>query len=489
MIPETTVNPFSYLQHKADIEPQGTFLETNTQIFNNKSAAAAAKQIAYELRRLGVEAGQVVALELPEALTILFTEALFHEAAVSSVLPRGFAETTRLKSDDGQTAVLPIDWIFSTQQEPAGSAARFVAVDSRFLARVELNPTGIAARAYSSPDAVLRLIFSSGTTGRPKPIALTLAMVEFRAAAAADTWMQGAPFLSLLDTSTVSGFFTFFASTKGGSAVLVAGSPAEIVQLIIRKSVASLKASPAQVAALVTELEATKQTLQSLHTVYVAGSALPPNLASRLRQLTGCAVHNVYGSSEVGTITARYRDSDDPFDAGTLTPGSTLQIVDDNDAPVADGVTGHIRYRRPQMASGYVNDPVSSALSFRAGWFYPGDFGAIQPDNTLRLAGRRSELLNAGGVKLDPALLDLFAAEQPHVVDACSFAYETRLGLVQIGLALVVDDTLDLQQLLGRLSTEFGAAAPQFVVRVPSIPRNSMGKPLRRVLAEQHKEI
>lgn len=140
------------------------------------------------------------------------------------------------------------------------------------------------------------------------------------------------------------------------------------------------------------------------------------------------------------------------------------------------------------MATEYVGNPEATAQSFRQGWFYPGDFGVLSTDSTLTLQGRQSELLNAGGVKIDPTRLDLFAVAQDGVDDACSFAYEDRFGLLHIGLALVAPGALDVKAFIALCAAEFGGAAPQLLSRVESIPRNGMGKPLRAVLALQNKQ-
>lgn len=96
-------------------------------------------------------------------------------------------------------------------------------------------------------------------------------------------------------------------------------------------------------------------------------------------------------------------------------------------------------------------------------------------------------MLNAGGVKIDPNRIDHFAVQHPDVVDACSFDYEAASGVRQIGLALVTNDGFDVQSLVAGLKAEFGHAAPSLVAHIDSVPRNAMGKPMRRVLADKYK--
>jgi acyl-CoA synthetase (AMP-forming)/AMP-acid ligase II len=204
--------------------------------------------------------------------------------------------------------------------------------------------------------------------------------------------------------------------------------------------------------------------------------------------MAGCEIYSMYGSTEATIATSRRYDSDDPSDAGQVLPGSTIEIVDDDDRPVALGSPGRIRHRSPGMIHEYLGNPEASARAFRDGWFYSGDLGFLRPDGGLTLTGRESEVLNAGGVKVDPNRLDHAALGRPGVLDACSFDYETASGLKRIGMAIVAEDAFDVEALVTSLTAEFGPAAPTLIARVAVIPRNAMGKPMRRTLAEQYRE-
>jgi long-chain acyl-CoA synthetase len=470
------VNPYEHLEHNAQKNPDGIFLESGPTRLLNSEALTYVRKIAYELRRAGVASGSLVALDLPTGLGLLFTEALFHEALVSCVLPRRYAGRS----------TYPVDWVISTNATNRDSAPNFLLVDAAFLRQLELNPVGIHPRYYASATEICRLVFTSGTTGKPKAVALSFEMIEFRSQTARSVWMRDERFMSLLDAGTVSGFFTFYASVVAGAPYLAPGTMAENIEVLRTRSIGSIKASPTQVSELVRQLEATNSRLPDLKSAQIAGSVLPPQLARRLRDRTGCDIFNMYGSTEVGTVVARYKDSDDPFDAGYPTAGSSVEIVDDQGVPVPKGVQGRVRCQRPLMAEEYFRDPESSAANFRDGWFYPGDYGILQADGALTLRGRQSEFINAGGVKLDPVELDLFAVTLPMVSDACAFGYRDPSGLQQIGLALVTLENADSAQILAELSRAFGPAAPRFMVRLDEIPRNPMGKPLRAMLGQQY---
>ena len=478
-MPSATIpNPFLYLQANADANPNGVFSQSPDQRVTNAEAVVSAKKLAYELRRLGVAAGDVVALDLPDQLSILFAEAVYHEAAVSTALPDGF-------SADG---AFPIHWVFTRSATRAQAGARTVVVDARFLQQVDQNPYGISPS--TEPIETLRIVFSSGTTGTPKAIALGREM-ESLLDAALPTWFAGGPYVTLMDTATAPGFGEFYLSVKGGQPFLCVGgaAPADIVRLADQYSVRSLKGSAAQVAGVVAELEGQGRTLPKIETVIVGGTVMPPGVAERMRRAAeGCQIFGNYGSTEAGTITARLYASDDPYDAGHVVPGSALQIVDEDDRQLPDGDVGAVRTRSWGMVQGYLGDEQATALAFRDGWFYPGDLGFIRPDGGLTLTGRQTEVLNAGGVKIDPNRIDHFALELPGVLDAGSFDYPTTSGLRQIGIAVVAADDIDAGALVSALTAEFGTAAPKLVARIDEIPRTATGKPLRRTLSEKYAE-
>jgi long-chain acyl-CoA synthetase len=471
-------NHFLHLKRNAEDNPSGIFLRSAETTVTNASALVSVQKLAYELRRLGVKPGDVVALDLPDQLSILFTEACFHEAATSTILPKGYVA-------DG---IFAVDWVFSSGTPTPQHGAHIITVDSKFLKQVDQNPFGISPREGAAD--IVRIVFSSGTTGTPNAVPFRLES-DASSAAVMGSWLQGDPFLMLFDTSAAWGFGAFTLSVKHSRPFLSVGGAAQdaIVRMAVENAVTSIKASPAQLAALVDELDAQGLALPSVQSIFVGGTVMPAGLAERLQRVTqGCRIISLYGSTEARMATVRAYESDNPFDVGQILPGSQVEIVDEDDNVLPDGQVGSVRYKHPSMAHEYLGNPEATAKCFRNGWFYPGDLGLIRPDKGLTLAGRESEVLNAGGVKVNPGLLDAFASRNPKVQDACSFEYTTGSGVRQIGIALVSDDDLDAPALVRELAGEFGSAAPTLVARVDEIPRNAAGKPLRRELAEKYGE-
>jgi long-chain acyl-CoA synthetase len=468
-------NPFLYLQKNADENPNGVFLQSPVQSITNAEAVVHAKKVAYELRRLGVKAGDIVALDLPDQLSIIFTEAVYHEGGTSTVIPDGALPDDRVG----------VTWLFSNRPNAVTvpPTAQLVAVDQRFLQQVEENPYGISPS--EEHIEILRIVFSSGTTGRPNAVPMSRAM-EMMVDAGLPMWFQVSPTLILMDTGTAWGIGEFFMSVKGAQPFLSVGgaSSSAIIDLAERARAKTIKGSPAQIIAVVDELERQGRTLPSVEAVVIAGTVMPTLAAERTRAaMEGCTIMINYGSTEAGGATTRLTASDDPYDAGHVNPGSVVEIVDEDDEPVAPGTVGRIRHRSIGMTHSYLGNPEATERAFRDGWFYPGDLGFFREDGGLQLTGRESELINAGGVKVDPNRIDHVALAHEGVTDACSFEFVGPTGVAQIGLALVAEDALDVRALSRALAAEFGNAAPALLARVDEIPRGRTGKPLRRELA------
>ena len=139
--------------------------------------------------------------------------------------------------------------------------------------------------------------------------------------------------------------------------------------------------------------------------------------------------------------------------------------------------------RATRPVSGYLNDPIATAEQFRDGWFYPGDLGAVTADGLLILSGRASEVINAGGVKVAPSVIEQALDERREVAEAAAFGAPDADGIVRIWAAVVANEPLDLAALAAHLKGRLGESAPR-LFQVSSLPRTGNGKVLRGVLAD-----
>lgn len=468
-------HPYSAVVRWATTRPAELAIVANGTEMTWAEANDTAVRLAHRLRDEGVHAGDVVAVALPALLETIVIMALLHEGAPSCTLPASGPES----------GLLRFDWVITTRDgaaSVAGRAERTVMIDEEWMARVGEAPARPDPRGFTVGSDLCRIVFSSGTTGTPKGVPFTVDTISYRTRSARHYWMPLRPFMCLLPVNTVSGFQTFFASITMGDCYRAAASAADNLRVLAEHRVRSIKASPIQLSELLTEAQRVGATLPHLSVIQSAGSPLPTALGYALERHFGAEVVNLYGSSESGTVAIRRGAGDDALVAGTIVDDVEVQIVDENDQVLPEGEVGLVRITRPHQPESYLGGGEASGAAFRGGWFYPGDRGSVR-NGTLKLHGRASELINAAGVKIDPARVEAHALAFSGIDDAAGCSVPGAHGVDTFALAFVGSDDVDVAALSTGLRAAFGDSAPALYVRVGSIPRTATGKVVRRELA------
>lgn len=472
----STFQPFELLEHNAKAHPDAPAIISQQARLSFAELSDTALRFASLLRERGIKPGQLVGLRLPTTLDLGMSMALFHEAAVGgSIAP-----------DVGPAGRAQFDWIISMSPDPAVPAERQIVISQALLNRAALLPPATDRKHYATPQALCRVSFSSGTTGEPKMIPWSVECLRDRAIDRKSQWMLGQPYLCLLGLSTGLGFMTALANLSSAEPFFDAGSFQKLLPVIKRFGVRCLVGSPTQLLLLVRESIESGETPQ-FETVMSAGSNLPDATASQLTARFGAQVVSTYASSEAGSVAVRYgpdqgaRHGASVTHAGTILPDVEVRILDENGAALEEGEIGQVAIGRPLQPREYLNDAVATKKSFRDGLFLPGDTGFVLGDE-LFLTGRTSELIDAGGVKVNPTSIDAAALECDGVRDAAAFPRtDEATGLTSIALAVVGD--YEPRALATQLRKRFGEAGPSFIVKVSEIPRNHMGKVNRSSLA------
>jgi acyl-CoA synthetase (AMP-forming)/AMP-acid ligase II len=219
--------------------------------------------------------------------------------------------------------------------------------------------------------------------------------------------------------------------------------------------------------------------------LYIGSAAVSQALYRQVKRRLTANVLIFYGTNETWTVACATSDLIEryPETSGVLTTGVELQIVDPQDRPVLPGVVGEVRLRSPGMISGYVDDAEASALQFREGWFYPGDAGFLDQNGLLFLKGRTDDTMNFDGRLISPDEIEQVLVGYPGLIEAAAFGVSSdERGDVPF-LAVVADRPIDADELLSHCRSRLGSRAPVAIVQVKALPRNPMGKVLRRRLA------
>jgi len=287
------------------------------------------------------------------------------------------------------------------------------------------------------PDTVMRMAFTSGTTGNPKGV-----MHSHNTTLAAARILNGDLGLSSTDSMMVWlpcglnwGYLTLVQSVLAGAkAVLLERfQPAAALDLIEREGVTYVPTAPASLTAILQEPDLGRRNLSSLKYVVSGGASAPVETIRAWRRAAPGVLLELLGMLETGYQTYT-RPGDDPeLVAGSVgRPASHmgLRLIDGEGREVLAGVEGEICSDGPSVHLGYHNNPAANADAFLPdGWFRSGDLGMIDPAGNLRIVGRLKEMINRGGKKFFPREIEEILYTHPKVLYAAIVGIpDARLG-------------------------------------------------------------
>ncbi len=346
----------------------------------------------------------------------------------------------------------------------------------------------IAMPGFENPADVIRVMFSSGTTGFPKAIAMNLRSFDHRFqhgnSLGAGPQARETRILTLLGMSTLMGFSTPLIALSTGGVVAFAADIPNAVNLIRMFRIEVLQAAVFQLNALLKHLEG-KPPLASIRTVGTGGSKLPARLLMAARQKLGTDVLFTYASTEAGMLSTAKAQTLElyPDSAGYLLPWVEMEAVTAAGAPVPDGQDGILRVRTNEIAH-YLSETPDPTERFGAAWFYPGDVGRVTPEGIVYVTGRTSEIINRGGVIVAPDMIEEVLLLVPGVKDAAVFGVTNADGIEEIWAALAGPGFIDTNAARAVVGARMSDRVPDRIVQVETIPRNEMGKIRRKELKD-----
>jgi acyl-coenzyme A synthetase/AMP-(fatty) acid ligase len=365
-------------------------------------------------------------------------------------------------------------------------------IDGRWFAHDESRPVDYQALlgkpGFDDPDEVFRLIYSSGTTGRPKCVGLTNRSLEVRISHAAlqAPYRSGTgAILNTMGFSTIIGTMMPFHAPANGALLCFAGSGGEVLQMIRAFGVSYLSGSVAQLQGVMQAL-GDEAPPPSLRTVRLIGSRLAPPQLREMRARLANHVISVYGSTEMGRVT-NAEPADLERDAGAVgwpMPFVAMEVVDEGGRPLPAGRDGVIRVRTDELAV-YVDESGTPVpMTAADGWFYPGDVGHFEADGLLVVTGRTSEIINRGGVVVAPEAIEDVLRLDPRFADLAVVGVPNVRGIEEIWAAVVAVGPVDGPAVIAAARATLSERAPDRVIVVEAIPRNDNGKVMRHKLRE-----
>ncbi len=344
----------------------------------------------------------------------------------------------------------------------------------------------LALPGFSSTTDVVRYVFSSGTTGVPKCVALTGEVLERRIFYTAITILQGrsGAGLNMLGFSTIAGIMAPLLTLPTGMLLCFSSSNEEALQMIRIFNVSMLSLAVIQISGFLKVL-GNDPPPASLQLLAVSGARIPPRLMTEARSRLCSNVITGYGSTEMGSMTGGNSVSLGLREGsvGYIRPWVELEAVDQQGTPVPYGQDGILRAKSPEMAFYASSNPDNVEL-IKDGWFYPGDIGRVYEDGLVVVTGRTNDVINRGGVIVAPELIEEALRTFPSVQDVGVVGVEIN-GIQQIWAAVVSTEQVDANALGAFVHPTLGERTPERILRVDALPRTSTGKVMRSDLRQQ----
>lgn len=349
---------------------------------------------------------------------------------------------------------------------------------------------GAATEAAGAPGDDALVVYTSGTTGRPKGAALTQAALAANAANAVATFAldERDHVLTVLPLFHVGGLnIQTLPALSVGAAVTLHGrfDAAAWFDAVERERPTLSLLVPAVMRALVSHPRWPRADLASLRAVGAGSSDVPPDLIAAFHA-RGVPVQQVYGCTETAPVAVAQTRGEAlaaPGSLGRPAPLCEVRVVDPaTGAPLAAGATGEIVVRGPNVMRGYLGDEdgaTRDAFLPGTGWFRTGDAGRVDAAGRFWFADRLKHLIVSGGENVAPAEVERVLAGAPGVAEgAVCAAPDPRWGEVPVAVVVPSDPAaFDAARVLAHFEGRLARYKhPRRVVVVGALPRTALGK-------------
>ena len=349
------------------------------------------------------------------------------------------------------------------------------------------------ATVTSQPDDLAAIVYTSGTTGRPKGAMLTHRNLGSNALALVDCWgfTRGDTLLHALPIYHIHGLFigVHCALLSASRMLWLAKFDAHEVRALLPRATVMMGV-PTFYTRLLADPSFGAADCQSMR-LFISGSApLLPDTFHEFRQRTGCTILERYGMSETGINTSNPLHGERI--AGTVgppVPGVSVRVVDAEGRPCATGEVGGVELKGPNVTPGYWRKPDKTREEFTAdGYFRTGDVGEMLPNGYLRIVGRAKDLIITGGLNVYPKEIEERIDALPGVVESAVIGLpDADFGEAVVAVVVAQPGhALNEGDVIAALKGEIANfKVPKRVHFVADLPRNTMGKVQKNVLRDK----
>jgi long-chain acyl-CoA synthetase len=488
-------NLASLLTDSAARDPQRTAIKLDDAELTYAQLDGASAHLAGLLEQHGFEPGDRVGVMLPNVphFPIVYYGIL---RAGGVVVPMNVLlkerEVAFYLGDSG--ARLLFAWADFGEEARPGAAAAGAEL-------IEVDPLGFADVVGSAParaelhdvadDDTAVILYTSGTTGKPKGAELTHANLYVNAKTKLETLIQ------LSSDDVILGalpLFHSFGQTAAMNAGLMAGAcltllarfdPRKALEIMERDRVSVFLGVPTMYSAMLAVPVGERPDTSSLRVCISGGASLPVEVLRAFESQFGTQILEGYGLSETSPVASfNHPDRErKPGSIGTPIRDVRMRVVDEQDADVPAGEVGEIVIQGPNVMKGYWQRPEATAEAMRGGWFHTGDMAKVDEDGYFFIVDRKKDLIIRGGYNVYPREVEEVLYEHPAVAEAAVVAVpHAELGEeVGAAVALKAGAQASPEELQAFVKERVAAYKyPRHVWLVDELPKGPTGKILKR---------
>ncbi|GAA2693462.1 MULTISPECIES: AMP-binding protein [Actinosynnema] len=367
---------------------------------------------------------------------------------------------------------------------PEDAPENFVAYEDFLTSHEPIDPPDVAE------DATALIMYTSGTTGRPKGVLLSHLNMQVQAITCvrameifddSDVGFLTAPFFH------IAGLGSIVANILVGGTVVIhplgAFDPKAVLDAYEREGATVVFNVPQQWDLLCAQPDVHERDLKLRIISWGAAPASDATLRAMAKAFPDALNVAVFGQTETSPITCVLRGEDSLRKLGSVgKPIPTIQyrVVDEFMADVAPGQVGEIVYRGPTVTRGYWRKPQETAEAFAGGWFHSGDLVRQDDEGFVWVVDRKKDMIISGGENIYCAEVENAVAEHPSVLEVAVVGRaDERWGQVPVAFAAVTPgvEALSLAELTAFLEGRLASfKLPKDLVVLPALPRNAGGK-------------
>jgi long-chain acyl-CoA synthetase len=495
------MNVAQNLERSARLFPDAAAIEFEGRTVTYAELEAQASRAAHGLRHLGVEAGDRVALFLPNIPEFAVAYLAAQKVGAVAVSVNALLKTEELRyvlGDSGAAVAFTTAALLPELASRRGElpTLREVVIcegdadGERTLGDLSADRPGRFRAREMERDDPAAILYTSGTTGRQKGAVLSHGNVvsnyhstcHYVGSRPGD---RHALFLPLFHCFGQD-FILNAALASGGTVLLHRRFDPETTPALLREQrMTHLYAVPTIYIYLL-NAGITPARLPDVRYCFSAAATMPVEVARRWKEVFGLAVFEGYGLTETSPFAAyNHEFAHRPGSIGTPIENVEMKVVGPDDAEVADAEWGEICIRGPNVMRGYFNRPAESAQALRGGWFHTGDVGYRDEDGFFWLVDRVKDMINAAGFKVWPREVEEVLYEHPAVKECAVVGLPDEVKGESVAAFVVLQSAASVTEGDVELYCRERMAAykvPRHVRFVDAIPKSPTGKILKRIL-------